>query len=190
MKFKLLLILSLLFGVLFSNAQTTTNKNNILDNDCPPPKEIDYKLLCDDIATKAKVIEKESEHYEYVYEKRILQLSCVNVEIDDEETIKRKVQLFWNKYKINCKCDSVSFNVPNGNILKFSTSKNTDFTENLVLIYDCDINFIDPADNRNLLDYVIDEIEKLKTTGASKSSVQVYERYRDIIISIGGKPSK
>jgi hypothetical protein len=37
---------------------------------------------------------------------------------------------------------------------------------------------------------VIDEIEKLKTTGESKSSVQVYERYRDIIISIGGKPSK
>jgi hypothetical protein len=79
MKRKLLLIISFLFSVLFSNAQTITTNTTILDIDYSPPNEIDYKLLCDDIATKAKVIEKESEHYEYVYEKRILQLSCVNV---------------------------------------------------------------------------------------------------------------
>ena len=189
MKIKLLSIL-IFFSVFFSNAQTITNKT-ILDIDCPPPKEIDYRLLCGDIATKTEVDEKERKYYQYFYEKRILELSCVNVEIDDEETIKRKVQLFWSSYKTKCNCDSVTFNVPNGNILKFSISKNTpDFIDTLVLNYDLDINFIDPVDNRNLLDYVIDEIEKMKTNGTSKTSIKVYEKYRDSIISIGGKPSK
>ena len=62
--------------------------------------------------------------------------------------------------------------------------------ETLILNYDLDINFIDPVDGRNLLDYIIDEIEKMKITGVSKSSIGVYEKYRDSMISIGAKPSK
>lgn len=189
MKLKFLLIFSLLFVVFFSNAQTTTNNSNVLDNDCPPPKEKDYKMLCSDVASKA--LAAKNEYYYYSYEKRILELSCVNIEVDDEETIKRKVQLFWNKYKNKCKCDSVTFNIPNVNILKFAITKNTmDFIEVLVLNYELDINFTDPEDMKNLLDYMNDEIEKMKTTGASQSSVKVYEKYRDSLIAIGGKPSK
>ncbi|MGS0746899.1 hypothetical protein [Halpernia sp. GG3] len=190
MKIRLLLIFLLL--VLFSNAQTiATNKTDVLDNECQTPTRDDYKLLCGDVASKAKVDEKETKYYEYVYEKRILQLSCVNLEVDDDQTIKRKVQQFWNKYKTNCTCDSVSFNIPNGNILKFSIAKNfLDFLDTFVLNYNLDINFIDPADGKNLLDYLNDEIEKLKTNGASNSSIQVYQHYRDEIISLGGKPSK
>ena len=157
---------------------------------CPPPKTLDYKALCADIGSKTKVPEKEQTFYEYTYEKRILQLACVNIGVDDEETTKSKVQLFWNKYKTNCKCDSVTFGVQNGNILKFALSQShPQFIETLSA-YGIDINFTDPADGLNLLDYVISEIERMKKLQNSENAVMVYERYKAGIIAIGGKSNK
>jgi len=192
MKFKLQLFLFILFSVLFSNAQTTTAKKiSVLDNDCPPPAANDYKALCLDISSRAKVSAKEQAFYEYTYEKRVLQLACINLELDDEETIKNKVQLFWNKYKTNCKCDSVAFGLQNGNILKFALSQNMpSVIETLASSYELDINFIDPADGLNLLDYVNGEIIRLKELINSEGTVKVYENYKAGIIGIGAKPSK
>ncbi len=179
-------------GVPIPNSWTTYDKSGQKDGlNMPEPQERDYRLICGDVAFKDKVIETERKYYEYLYEKRLLQFACVDLKNDDEETILRKVKLFWNNYRTKCKCDAINFNIPNGNILKYSIAKNTfDFIETLVLDYELDINFADPADGKNLLDYVNDEIEKMKVQGASKSSIQVYEKYRDSLISIGAKPSK
>ncbi len=149
------------------------------------------RLLCGDIVTKSKVSSTESEYYEYTYEKRIWEWARVIARVDNEETVKKKIQEWWNKYKIKCKCDTNTFNVPNGNILKFAISEGQlDFIEVLVLNYDLDINFIDPADHKNLLDYINDEIIKMKTDGSSKSSIEIYDKYKAELISIGAKPSK
>lgn len=168
---------------------------NLGDSFPPPFSDATFKiwnkLWCGDIASKAKVPSYENKYFEYVFEKKLWQMAGVLMGIDNDETIKKKIQTWWSKYKKKCTCDSLTFNIPNGNILKYSISKNTTvFLETLVLNYDLDINFIDPVDGRNLLDYIIDEIEKMKITGVSKSSIGVFEKYRDSIISIGGKPSK
>lgn len=157
---------------------------------CPPPKSIDYKALCADIGSKAKVPEKEQEFYEYTYERRILQLACVNIGVDDEETTKRKLVLFWNKYKKNCKCDSVEFNVQNGNILKFAISQNMPTVIETLASYGLDINFIHPADGLNLLDYIIQQIGHLKKLLNSEGSIKVYEEYKAGVIGLGGKSNK
>jgi hypothetical protein len=190
MKCKLLSIF-ILFSVFFSNAQTTfSNKTTFLDNNCPPPKESDYKALCTDIGSRAKVTEKEFEYYEYTWEKRLFSFACVNVQIDNEETIKRKLQSFWNKYKTNCKCDSLTFGVQNGNILKFAFSQDMPSVIETLADYGLDINFIDPVDGLNLLDYVNAEISRMSQLQNSENSVMVYNRYRANIIGIGGKSSK
>lgn len=161
----------------------------------PPFTEASFdswnKLWCGDIAGKFKVNREESNYFEYVYEKRLWQMAGVRIGIDNEETTKQKIQLWWSKYKTKCKCDSVSFNVPNGNILKFAITKNaTDFINNLVLNYDLDINFTDPADSKNLLDYISDEIQKMENGSASKSSIDIYKKYKEELISLGAKRGK
>ena len=165
-------------------------KSNLNDT-CREPLIKDFRMLCGDLVSKEKVHEEEeTDFYEYEYERRIFNLACVNVRIDSEETIKQKVRLWWEKYKTKCKCDSTTFDQPNGNILKFSISQSHPLFIEFLASNNADINFIDPADNRNVLDYLNDLIAKLKVNGSSKTTIQIYEKYRKNIISVGAKPSK
>lgn len=158
---------------------------------CKDPKVSDFKALCADIGSRAKAPIADIEYFEYYYEKRILELSCVNLRTDDVENVKRKVQKWWNKFKTKCKCDSLSFGLSNGNLLKFALAQNyPDFVETLASTYGCDINFIDPADGLNLLDYIIKEIARLKKLQNSASAVKVYEEYKATVIGLGGKSNK
>ncbi len=160
---------------------------------CPPPNKHFYKAICGDIAARNKAPDGERQYYEYNYEKRIWEASCINIGIDDEETILKKLRIFWNKYKTKCTCDSLDFHIPNGNLLKFALSqKMPELIETLADAYGLDINFIDPKDGMNLLDYVLSQIsyyEKLPN-GDGAGSVKVYEEYKTRIIDLGGKPSK
>jgi hypothetical protein len=158
---------------------------------CEVPKAADFKALCADISSHAKVTEKSDYYIEYTWERRILFLACVNFGVDDEELIKRKVQTWWNKYKLKCKCDSAAFALQNGHLLKFAISQNMfDVIETLSSTYGCNINFIDPSDGLNIYDYIVSEIIRLKKLGNSANIVRVYEEYRDAIIGLGGKSNK
>ncbi len=158
---------------------------------CKPPKDSDYRLICGDLVTKSKVPGDEAEFYEYIYEKRLLHMACVNIGIDSEEIVKKKVQAWWEKYKTKCKCDSITFNVPNGSLLKFAISQSQpEFIDILVFNYNLDINFVDPADGRTDLDYLNDQIEILKGDGSSQGTIDIYEKYKRNLITLGAKPSK
>lgn len=184
--------LRIVYKTLIKEIETDTLKTNanVEVNDCSAPIDLDYQALCADIGSKAKVSSRELKYYVYTFEKRILKLSCVNLEVDDEETIIRKVQSFWNKYKTKCKCDSLQFNLSNGNILKFAISQNMFIFIETIASYELDINFIDPADGLNLLDYTTKEIERLKKLTNSEGIVKIYEDYKAGVIGLGARPSK
>ena len=157
---------------------------------CNPPTEADIRLWCGDIVTKSKVYGEEAEFYDYLYEKRLWQMACVDAKNDSEETIKKKIVAWWNKYKLDCYCNSPTFGVPNGGILKFAISqRHIDFIR-VLANYDLDINFIDPANNNNLLDYLNEEIAKIRLNGSSSTTIEIYEKYKRTLISLGAKPSK
>ena len=148
------------------------------------------KLWCGDLATKEKVEGTATDTVEYIYEQRLWEMSGAKMGVDNEENAKKKIQLWWNKNKTKCNCSTVGF-IPNGNILKFALAQSLpSFVEALVLNYELDINFIDPVDSRNVLDYINDEIERLKKGSFSKSSIEVYESYKESLIGLGAKPSK
>ena len=65
-----------------------------------------------------------------------------------------------------------------------------DFIDTLVTNYGLDINFIDPADGKNVLDYLNDEIQRFKDSGISKPSIKIYEEYRLSLIRLGARTSK
>lgn len=171
---------------------TTYNRSGQKDGiNIPQPQEFDYKVLCAHIGTRAKASTKTKYFTEYAYEQKLLQMACFNLDLDDEEVAKKKLQIFWSNYKTSCKCDALSFQVQNGNLLKFALSQNMpEVIETLASTYGCDINFIDPADGLNLLDYILSEISRLKKLQNSENSVKVYEEYKESIIGLGGKSNK
>lgn len=174
----LILILSLVSYSSYTQSVTHTESINI-------------KLLCNDLTTNSKVYGTTLDTVEYEYEQRLWELAGAKMGVDNVEIAIQKITVWWNKYKKKCICDSVVFNVPNGSILKFAITKNRiAFIETLAWEYGLDINFIDPADGRNLIDYLNDEILNMGKTGASKSSIEVYTKYRDNILELGGKASK
>lgn len=158
---------------------------------CPKkPAASDFKLICADIATRAKAPETEISFYEYSYEKRIWDLSCATPSKDSEDVAKLKIGKMWNKYKKDFKCDSLDFGLSNGNVLKYSLSqKMPEVIETLADTYGLDINFIDPKDNMNILDYVDAEIKKLNQQPNNAASLKVYNEYRTRLIDLGAKSS-
>ncbi|MGS0747107.1 hypothetical protein [Halpernia sp. GG3] len=58
-----------------------------------------------------------TEFYEYQLQEA-WQMSCASPTKDTEDIAKEKINKMWNKYKKQFKCDSMTWNVPNGNILK------------------------------------------------------------------------
>lgn len=193
MKIKLLLFLFLLFNVLFCNAQTTnTTKAIVLNNDCPPPTAADYKSFCDSVALREKTPQEYSEYFEYGYEVRLMKLACADITTESREAVTEKISRFWDRYKQNFRCKSSSFNLDKGSVLKFAVELGfAPFLETIVGTYQMDINFIDPADGLNVLDYVNDELKKaIISQGSTHPKVKVLKEYKQLLEDLGGKPSK
>jgi len=179
-------------GVPLPDSWATYDRSGQKDGlNIPEPQESDYKAICGGIAVRAKSSQNHSYWTEYWYEMKLLQMACFNLDVDDVEIAKKKLQIFWSKYKTSCKCDALDFGLPNGNLLKFALSQHMpDVIETLADTYGLDINFTDPADGLNLLDYIIGEIERLKKLTNSAGSIKVYEDYKARVIGLGGKSNR
>ncbi len=150
------------------------------------------RAMCDCIAIQEKPAEQDKEDFEYGFEKRLMNMAGANIPKDSREAATDKISKWWNKYKTLFRCYSISFNIENGSILKYSVIWGfKPFLENIVGLYNMDINFIDPADNRSLFDYVNDEIkDAIKELGERHPRVKVLKDYKTFIEELGGKPSK
>ena len=103
-----------------------------------------------------------------------------------------KISKWWDKYKTLFCCQSSNFNVEKGGILKFAVVLGfAPFLETIVGTYQMDINYIDPADNGNVLDYVNDEILKTQLTqGFTHPKVKVLKQYKELLEDLGCNPTK
>ena len=162
----LLHLFTILFYI-FPPAQTTSIKATNEDCDCVEVP-LDFAKLCS--YTKDKRVSKLDE-YTYDFEEILLKMACVDLKKDSRETIIRRVNCMWNKYKTKCKCDSLGFNVPNGNIAKYVINFNfPEFYYFLKENYNLDFDYTDPADGKNLAKYLDEEIAKTNKYGAGKLS--------------------
>lgn len=158
----------LFFTLLFYNisaAQTPLNKVNNEDCDCVEVP-VDFSRLCSYSKDKKR---STLDEFTFLFEETILKMSCVDLKKDSRETIIRKVNCMWNKYKTKCACDSLGFNVPGGNLLKFVI--NFDFDDWYYLMvetYNLDILFVDPADGKTLTQYLDEEIAKTNKYGPDR----------------------
>jgi hypothetical protein len=153
----------LLAGAFVSQAQEK-NANNC---QCPAPEKLDYDQVRS--YSHDKLIAIEPSDFNYRFEQKILEMSCVDLKNDSKETIIQKVNCMWNKYKTYFSCDSLGFHIPNGNILKFTLNFNfADFIYYMGDNYNIDFLFIDPADGKTVLQYLDEEISDTRKNGAGR----------------------
>ena len=116
---KKLITICLLMATVFT---TQAQEKKVEDCNCPEPTPIDILRMCRLTKDKTRAIEPSD--FTYQFEQEIIKMSCVDLKNDTRETIIQKVNCMWNKYKTKFFCDSLGFNVSNGNLLKFTMNFN------------------------------------------------------------------
>lgn len=149
---------------------------------CPNLKKLEN--ICMYIDSRGKDPKPKGD-YVYMYQRRLLDAACVDVEKDSEEVIGEKIRKMWDaafaQQKLNCQ--SVQFYPSGGNILKFAvSSKFTEFIDDAIW-WKVNLNFIDEVDKETVLDYVRGQIEKNK----GSSIVSTLQHYYKILREAGAK---
>jgi hypothetical protein len=136
-------------------------------DECPAPEKVNYAKICSYVKDKKKA--STDSELTFLFEQELLKMSCAVEGKDSPEMIKKKTNIMWNKYRTQFSCDSLGFNVSNGNVLKFGMSFNfPDFIYILVDNFDFDLDFKDPADNKTVIEYLTEEIAKTQKFGPGK----------------------
>ncbi|MBA2404659.1 MAG: hypothetical protein H0V66_07800, partial [Bdellovibrionales bacterium] len=102
--------------------------------DCPAPDAVSYAKVCSYSKEKKKLPAGTASELTFLFEQELLKMSCAIEGKDSPEIIKQKTNAMWNKYRTNFACDTLGFNVPNGNILKSNISSN--FPDFIYLLID------------------------------------------------------
>jgi hypothetical protein len=115
--------------------------------------------------------------YSYMYQRKIYDAACVDLQKDSEALMKRKIQEMWRiderQPRPRMTCNNLQFDVASGNILKFAVS--TRFQEFLedAEYWGVNLNRVDASDQRTVLDYLKDELDRTSHP-STRSTLQVY----------------
>ncbi len=156
------------------------------------PSFAEFKEFCDDIGLglPGPTGFKAQKSFQYNYEWRIWKLAGVDPNIDTRNTARPKIQKFWNKYKHKFICNESSFPMLDGSLLKYSAHYDFfDLLETLLMSYNLDINFIDSSDDKNVIDFIDDDLKRQKRREPSGSNVYIkkVEAWRETLILFGAK---
>lgn len=142
---------------------------------CPNKTKIEN--LCGDLNERLKD-PKPLGKYRYTYQRKILEASCVDISSDSTEVIKTKISDMWSKLESQLVCNSASFDIQNGNIIKYAVALKFDEFIYDVSKWKIHLNRIDPSDNRTVLDYIKYHIERNKGNAAESVLQSYYDRLR------------
>lgn len=131
--------------------------------------------FCSSVANRSR--DPQSPH-QYLYTTKIMRASCV-LPTDTAEEIRAKVQHMWKTFEDQLVCDSNSFNVENGSILKLAVQKKFDaFIDDALETWQVHLNRIDPSDGRTVLDYIAYERNRSVGTPIESTYVRYYTDFR------------
>jgi len=134
-----------------------------LADNCPKARPEDIKGLCGYICNKYKDKKNGTEVYPFEYQSIIFKLSCTSRN-DSDEVMNRKIQVFWKKHEKMLECDAGNFNLGKGDLIKYGVANYFDEFIFDVTTWGINLNKIDPADGKTVLDYVKEEMVKKKGT--------------------------
>jgi hypothetical protein len=143
--------------------------------ECPRLELLDS--LCTAIKEKTPEEDPESEH-SFKFENIVNSAACVDNKFDTEIQAQNKIQELWTKHNDLMVCDSNNFSVSKGYMLKFAVKVSfTDFIQAAVR-WKVPLNRLD-QDGLTTLDYIQNEINRLKGTEAEILLKSYYKHLRD-----------
>lgn len=124
------------------------------DCDCPIPSAEEFSNVCVSIYQKSEAHDPGS-GASFSYQEAIWKMSCINSN-DSKEVIIKKIQCMWNKYRELFRCYGYPTSIASdSNVIKFSLDTGfTPFIYESIRKNKLDMNFIDPADGKTILDFV------------------------------------
>lgn len=126
--------------------------------------------------------------YKWRYQRKVLEAACVDIDNDSESVLMEKIQSMWAEYEQSkwYYCSSITFDVQQGNILKFAV--NYGFEEFLydMIRWKIDLNKIDESDKRTVLDYIEARVELHK----GNAPESYYRSYYNLLRQAGAKHAR
>jgi hypothetical protein len=121
--------------------------------------------LCDSVAFEILQTDP-SFGTRFTYQSKIYELAGVNIGADTPEVIGEKIRNWWLSRRAEFVCSSINFAIPsNSNLLKLPVESNSrNFFNDMVRKWKVDLNYMDPADGKTVLDFAQDQLEKDKGT--------------------------
>lgn len=132
--------------------------------DCPEPGTDAYKGVCVALTQQDDARNPEM-GLSFSYQERLWKMSCAKPGIDSWEIATIKIQIMWNKYREKFRCHSPTVSLSGRNIAEFSLCIAFRlFLDEAVDKYQLDMNFIDPKDNKTILDHIQDEEKNIRNS--------------------------
>lgn len=146
-------------------------------NECPNRKKLRH--MCMMVFDRTLNEDPESENQvKYMYQQRLLAAGCVDLAKDSEQVRAQKIQNAWKMYEEDLKCNSVTFDVKDGHILKFAIADKFDEFIDDVIKYRLNLNKVDASDGMTVLDYVKHHINRTKGTAIEGKYQSYYNKLK------------
>jgi hypothetical protein len=143
---------------------------------CPNPKKL--RGLCNFVGDITED-NKPQGKYRYMYQRRLLEAACVDLEKDSEEEIGKKISAMWKEYEDTLICNNIQFDVSNGSVIKYAVNMQFDVFISNLATWKVNFNKVDETDGRTVLDYVRDQVERSKGLAIEEKLKQYYTILKD-----------
>ena len=172
----------MLSAIGLAQQQPNIDTTSVENFDCPAPTRSQMIGVCNCIYTQE--VGSEELGIGYKYQEELWELSCADPKTDSPEVAHQKIREMWDKNKELFRCYKyLGVTVPDGNILKFSMD--TGFSSFLVMAvkkYKLDVNFIDPADGKTIMDFLKERLNNYKSANYPEKCAEykrIYKLYKE-----------
>nr|WP_315153394.1 hypothetical protein [uncultured Flavobacterium sp.] len=169
--------------------KTYNEKGEKVSCDCPEPTRAQLSEICSEIYFRADA-KLNGTILNYSYQEKLWKISCADIQKDDLNIARLKIQLMWLKNRERFRCYNYPESIASDcNVLKFSLDNGfPGFIVEASRKYKLDLNFIDPKDNKTVLDFLSDQEKLIRNTPpVNTEKADEYQRIYKILRTNGAK---
>lgn len=146
--------------------------------DCPEPTISQITCVCNSIYDKKGPTQITG--FGYKYQEDLWLMSCAVPGVDTEAEAIKKIQAMWMKCRVKFRCYKYTgVSVPDGNVAKFAMDLGfSTFLVVAVKRYKLDMNFIDPADGRTVMDLLDMQYKRYSKAGSTDKAEEYLRLYK------------
>jgi len=143
---------------------------------CDDPRKL--RALCGFVSSKNED-RNPMGRYHFRFQTILFKMSCADPERDSHAELISKVKSVWGYYDEEyLKCNNLQFDVKNGMLSKFAIYANFDQYVFFMAEFGLDLTRIDKADNKTVLDYIVEQRGRVVGEDTKKNLDRYYEMLR------------